>query len=167
MFWDDHKFSIFFSSIFSSFTTILDSCFGQSSSDRPNISQQSLYIPFRPDQSIDYEPIQWQADPSVPTRFIIQPLSPNRILKPFNEPTNDDDEQNYVDRVGDEENKVPKITLKKKGKKKKQQVNKVETNNDAAIQLNTSSNRISSAGHKYPVNILLLDLYFYILIKLF
>jgi hypothetical protein len=35
------------------------------------------------------------------------------------------------------------------------------------IQLNTSSNRISSVGHKFPVSILLLNLYFYTLIKFF
>ncbi|CAF2702337.1 unnamed protein product [Rotaria sp. Silwood2] len=144
------------------FTTILDSCLSQSLSNRPNISQQPLYIPFRPDKSIDYEPIQWQTDSSIPTRFIVKPSSPSRILQPRNEPTNDNntntviiddnDDQNYVDAVGDEENEVPKITIKKKGKKKKQQpkVNTITTNNDVSIQLNTSSNRISSAGHKFP-----------------
>ncbi|CAF3345062.1 unnamed protein product [Rotaria sp. Silwood1] len=144
------------------FTTILDSCLSQSLSNRPNISQQPLYVPFRPDKSIDYEPIQWQTDPSIPTRFIVQPPSPSRILQPRNEPTNDNntntviiddnDDQNYVDAVGDEENEVPKITVKKKGKKKKQQqkVNIITTSNDTSIQLNTSSNRISSAGHKFP-----------------
>ncbi|CAF4263022.1 unnamed protein product, partial [Adineta steineri] len=44
------------------FTTILDSCLG--SSDRPKIIEQSLYLPFRTDQPMEYEPIQWQADSS-------------------------------------------------------------------------------------------------------
>jgi hypothetical protein len=133
--------------------------------DRPNISQQSLYLPFRPNQPIDYETIQWQTDSSVLKRFIVHPPSPNQVLQPRNEQTNDNntntvvilddnDDKNYVEAVGDEENEVPKVTTKKKGKKKKQHVNTVETNSDASVQLNTSSNRVSSAGHKYPVNIL-------------
>ncbi|CAF1078729.1 unnamed protein product [Rotaria sordida] len=146
------------------FTTILDSCLSQSLSNRSNISQQPLYIPFRPDKPIDYEPIQWQTDDSsIPTRFIVRPPSSSRILQPRNEPTNDNntntvvlddnDDQHYVDAVGDEENELPKITIKKKGKKKKQQqpkVNIITTNNDISVQLNTSSNRTSSAGHKFP-----------------
>lgn len=51
-------------------------------------------------------------------------------------------------------------------RKKQQLVDIVETNKDAIIQLNTS-NRNSSAGHKFPVNILLRNFYFYILIKFF
>ncbi|CAF4946619.1 unnamed protein product, partial [Rotaria socialis] len=80
---------------------------GQSSINRPHVFKQPLYIPFRSDQPIDYEPIQWQADPSVPTRFIVQPSSPSRVLQPRNEQTNDNntntviiddnDDQNYID----------------------------------------------------------------------
>lgn len=145
--------------IFSSFITILDSCLEQLSLTRPNISQQPLYIPFRPDKPIDYEPIQWQVDTSVPSRFIVQPPSPSQILQPRNEPNNENntnvvplddiDDHNYVDAIGDEENEPPKTIVKKKVKKKKQQVNPVVVNNDASIQLNTSSNRVSSAGHKF------------------
>ncbi|CAF1541251.1 unnamed protein product, partial [Adineta steineri] len=137
------------------FTTILDSCLG--SSDRPKIIEQSLYLPFRTDQPMEYEPIQWQADSSSTSRFIVQPPSPNRILQPRNEPNNntpvilidDNDDQNYVDANGDEENEAPKIT-KKKGKKKKQQPKVIEDNNDTSIQLNTSSNRTSTNGQKLP-----------------
>ncbi|CAF3916527.1 unnamed protein product, partial [Adineta steineri] len=136
--------------------TILDSCLG--SSDRPKIIEQSLYLPFRTDQPMEYEPIQWQADSSSTSRFIVQPPSPNRILQPRNEPNNnntpvilidDNDDQNYVDANGDEENEAPKIT-KKKGKKKKQQAKVIESNNDTSIQLNTSSNRTSTNGQKLP-----------------
>ncbi|CAM4921307.1 unnamed protein product [Rotaria socialis] len=146
-----------------SFTTILDYCLGQSSINRPHVFKQPLYIPFRSDQPIDYEPIQWQADPSVPKRFIVQPSSPSRVLQPRNEQTNDNntntviiddnDDQNYIDAMGDEENEAPKAASKKKAKKKKQQqqqTNTVTTNDDVSIQLNNSSNRISSAGHKFP-----------------
>ncbi len=160
------------SSIFSPFTAILDSCLGQSSSDHLNISQHPLYIPFRLDQPIDYESIQWQTDSSTPTCFVVQPLSSNRILQPRNELINDNnantvalDDRNDVDGIGDNENKIPEVTIKKKGKKKKQQqqiVNMIETNNDASTQLN----RTSSTGHKFPVNILLFNLYFYIFIQL-
>ncbi len=152
------------SSIFSPFTAILDSCLGQSSSDHLNISQHPLYIPFRLDQPIDYESIQWQTDSSTPACFVVQPLSSNRILQPRNELINDNnpntialDDRNYVDGVGDNENKIPEVTIKKKGKKKKQQ-QQIVTNSDATTQLNTSSNRTSSAGHKFQVNILLLNL---------
>ncbi len=144
----------------------MDSCLGRSSLDRPNISEQSLYLPFRADQPIEYEPIQWQTDPSSTSRFVVQPPpSPNRILQPRNEPNTDqqinntnvilldeNDDQNYVDANGDEENEAPK-PLKKKGKKKKQQAKIIENTNDASIQLNTSSNRTSTTGQKLPVNI--------------
>jgi len=133
----------------------LDSCLGRSLSDRPKISDQSLYLPFRPDQPIEYEPIQWQTDPS---HFIVQPPSPSRVLQPRNEPNNntniilldDNEDQNYVDANGDEENEPPK--LKKKGKKKKQQAKIIENNDDTSIQLNTSSNRTSTTGQKLQVN---------------
>ncbi|CAF3683383.1 unnamed protein product [Rotaria sp. Silwood1] len=146
------------------FTIILESCLGRSLSDRPKISEQSLYLPFRSDQSIEYEPIQWQTDPSSTSRFVIQPLSPSRVLRPRNEPNtdqelinnntnvillDDNDDQNYVDANGDEENEVPKLA-KKKGKKKKQQVKMIENNNDTSTQLNTSSNRTSTTGQKFP-----------------
>ncbi len=130
----------------------MDSCLGRSSSDRPKISDQPLYLPFRSDQPIEYEPIQWQTDPS---RFVVQPLSPNRILQPRNEPNiillDDNEDQNYVDANGDEENEPPKLT-KKKGKKKKQQAKIIENNDDTSIQLNTSSNRTSTTGQKLQVN---------------
>jgi hypothetical protein len=137
----------------------LDSCLGRSSSDRPKLSDQSLYLPFRGDQPIEYEPIQWQTDPSSTSRFVVQLPSPNRILQPRNEQNidqqtniillDDNDDQNYVDANGDEENEPPKIT-KKKGKKKKQQAKVIENNNDTSIQLNTSSNRTSTTGQKLP-----------------
>jgi len=102
---------------------------------------------------------------------VVQPLSSNTILQPRNELINDNnantvalDDRNYVDGVGDNENKIPEVTIKKKGKKKKQQqqiVNMIETNSDASTQLNTSSNRTSSTGQKFQVNILLLNLYFF------
>ncbi len=130
----------------------MDSCLGRSLSDRPKISDQSLYLPFRPDQPIEYEPIQWQTDPS---RFVVQPPSPNRVLQPRNEPNiillDDNEDQNYVDANGDEENEPPKL-IKKKGKKKKQQAKIIENNNDTSIQLNTSSNRTSTTGQKLQVN---------------
>ncbi|CAF2627019.1 unnamed protein product [Rotaria sp. Silwood2] len=147
-----------------SFTTILDSCLDRSLSDRPKISEQSLYLPFRSDQPIEYESIQWQADPSSISRFVIQPLSPSRVLQPRNEPNteqeinnnntnvillDDNDDQNYVDANGDEENEAPKST-KKKGKKKKQQAKMTENNNDTSTHLNTSSNRTSMTGQKFP-----------------
>jgi hypothetical protein len=153
-----------------SFATILDSCLGRSSTDRLKISDQLLYLPFRADQPIEYEPIQWQTDP----RFVVQAPSPSRVLQPRNEPNtdqqinnntniillDDNDDQNYVDANGDEENEPPK--LKKKGKKKKQQAKLIETNNDTSIQLNTSSNRASTTGQKLQVNI-----FFFSIIVLF
>jgi len=154
----DVHLSIFLSR---SFTTILDACLGRSSSDRPKISDQPLYLPFRADQPIEYEPIQWQNDPSSTSRFVVQLPSPSRVLQPRNEPNtdqqtniillDDNDDQNYVDANGDEENEPPKLT-KKKGKKKKQQAKVVENNDDTSIQLNTSSNRTSTIGQKLQVN---------------
>lgn len=139
----------------------MDSCLGRSSTDRPKFSEQSLYLPFRADQPIEYEPIQWQTEPS--SRFIVQPPSPSHVLQPRNEPNtdqptntiliDDNDDQNYVDAIGDEENEAPKVT-KKKGKKKKQPVKVIENNDDTSIQLNTSSNRTSTTGQKLPVNII-------------
>ncbi len=155
----------------------MDLCLGCSSSDRPQISDQSLYLPFRADQPIEYDPIQWQTDPSSTARFIVQPPSPNRILQPRNEPNteqqinnnntniillDDNDDQNYVDANGDEENEAPKVT-KKKGKKKKQQPKIIESNDDTSIQLNTSSNRTSTAGQKLQVNIPVFFKYFCII----
>jgi hypothetical protein len=144
----------------------LDSCLGCSSTDRPKLPDQTLYLPFRDDQPIEYEPIQWQTDPSSTSRFIVQPLSPSRVLQPRNEPNtdqqinnnnntniillDDNDDQNYVDANGDEENEAPKLT-KKKGKKKKQQAKIIENTNDTSIQLNTSSNRTSTTGQKLQV----------------
>ncbi len=139
----------------------MDSCLGCSSSDRPKISDQSLYLPFRNDQPIEYEPIQWQNDPSSTSRFVVQAPSPSRVLQPRNEPNidqqmnniillDDNDDQNYVDANGDEENEPPKLT-KKKGKKKKQ-AKVPENNDDTSIQLNTSSNRTSTTGQKLQVN---------------
>jgi hypothetical protein len=132
----------------------LDSCLGRSSSDRPKISEQSLYLPFRADQPMEYEPIQWQPDSSSTSRFVVQPASPNRVLQPRNEPNiillDDNDDQDYIDAIGDEENEAPKA--KKKGKKKKQQAKPIEKDNDASIQLNTSSNRTSTTGQKLGVN---------------
>ncbi len=152
----------------------MDSCLGRSSSDRPKLSDQSLYLPFRGDQAIEYEPIQWQTDPSSTSRFVVQLPSPNRILQPRNEQNidqqtniillDDNDDQNYVDANGDEENEPPKIT-KKKGKKKKQA--KMIENNDTSIQLNTSSNRTSTTGQKLPVNIFLNDLFLQLFINHF
>lgn len=146
-----------------SFTTILDSCLGRSSADRPNICDQPLFLPFRSDQPIEYEPIQWQTEPSSTSRFVVQPPSPSRVLQPRHEPNNDtqanntniillddNDEQNYVDANGDEENEAPKVT-KKKGKKKKQQAKVVEQNDETSMQLNTSSNRTSTTGQKPQV----------------
>lgn len=132
-----------------------------------NQFEQSLYLPFRSEQTIQYEPINWQNESSsAPARFIIQPpTSPNQILHVRNEPNNDNhtntvvivddlDDKNYVDTNGDEENQAPKVVIKKKAKKKKQipQVNPVETTTDSASVLNTSSNRASTTGYKYPVN---------------
>ncbi|UJR13613.1 hypothetical protein I4U23_000626 [Adineta vaga] len=141
-----------------SFTTILDACLGSSSTDHPKLSDRPLYLPFRGDQPIEYEPIQWQPDPPAPSRFIVQPSSPSRILQPRNEPNtneqintillDDNDDQNYVDAIGDEENEAPKI-IKKKAKKKKQ-AKMIENNEDTSIQLNTSSNRTSTTGQKLP-----------------
>lgn len=147
-----------------SFSTILDACLGSSSSDRPKLIDQPLYLPFRDDQPMEYEPIQWQPDPPA-TRFVVQPTSPSRVLQPRHEPNtdqtttnnantillDDNDDQNYVDANGDEENEAPKI--KKKAKKKKQP-KVIETNDDTSIQLNTSSNRTSTTGQKLPVTIL-------------
>lgn len=131
--------------------------------DRPKISNQSLYLPFRTDQPIEYESIQWQNEPASTSRFIVQPPSPNRVLQPRNEanieqPTttivlDDNDDQNYVDTIGDDENEIPKI-IKKKGKKKKQVAKSIENNDDVSIQLNNSSNRTSTTGQKLPVSIL-------------
>ena len=120
---------VFFSAniFFRSFTTILDACLGRSISDRPQISDRSLYFPFRGDQPIEYEPIQWQSEPS---RFVVQPPSPSRILQPRNEPNidqamndntniillDDNDDQNYVDANGDEENEAPKTTKEERKK---------------------------------------------------
>lgn len=147
----------------------MDSCLGQSLSDRPNISEQSLYLPFRSDQPIEYEQIQWQIDPSSTSRFAIQQLSPGRVLQPRNEPNtdqqlsndntniillDDNEDQDYIDANGDEENEVP-ILNKKKGKKNKHQEKPIENNNDSSVQLNTSSNRTSGTGQKFPVIILL------------
>ena len=144
-----------------SFTTILDSCFGRSSSDRPKLSDQPLFLPFRGDQPIEYEPIQWQSESSSTSRFVVQPPSPSRVLQPRNEPNNDlqntniillddNDEQNYVDANGEEENEAPKVT-KKKGKKKKQPAKVIEQNDETSMQLNTSSNRTSTTGQKPQV----------------
>ena len=151
-----------------SFTAILDSCLGRASSDRPKISEQSLYLPFRADQPIEYDPIQWQVDSSSTSRFVVQPPSPSRALQPRTEPNtdqqinnnnttniillDDNDDQNYIDANGDEENEAPKVTKKKGKKKKQQQAKMVESNDDASIQLNTSSTRASTAGQKLGVN---------------
>lgn len=134
-----------------SFTNILESCLGSTLSDRPKFSDQSLYFPFRSDQPIEYEPIQWQPEP---TRFAVQTQSPSRVLQARNEPNtdqqtntillDDNDDQNYVDANGDEENEAPKVT-KKKGKKKKQQAQVVtESHDETTTQLNTSTNRTST-----------------------
>ncbi|CAF1215274.1 unnamed protein product [Rotaria sordida] len=137
-----------------SFTTILDSCLGRSLSDRPKISEQSIYLPFRSDQPIEYEAVQWQTDPSSPSR-VLQPChEPNTDQQINNNNTNvilldDNDDQNYIDANGDEENEPPKLP-KKKGKKKKQQAKMIENNNDTSVQLNTSSNRTSITGQKFP-----------------
>ena len=100
--------------------------------------------------------------PSSPSRILQPRLEPNIDLHATSNQTNvilldDNDDQNYVDANGDEENEVPKVVVKKKGKKKKQQQQQeqepkaMEIDPDASIQLNTSSNRTSTAGHKYPV----------------
>ena len=101
--------------------------------------------------------------PSSPNRVLQPRLEPNIDLQTTSNQTNvilldDNDDQNYVDANGDEENEAPKVVTKKKGKKKKQQQQQqqqepkaMETDPDASIQLNTSSNRTSTAGHKYPV----------------
>lgn len=147
-----------------SFTTILDACLGRSSTDRPKTCDQPLFLPFRGDQPIEYEPIQWQNEPSSTSRFVVQPTSPSRVLQARNEPNNDtqannntniillddNDDQNYVDANGDEENEAPKVT-KKKGKKKKQPAKVIEQNDDTTMQLNTSSNRTSTTGQKPQV----------------
>jgi hypothetical protein len=144
----------------------LDSCLGRSSSDRPIIPEQPLYLPFRADQLLEYEPIQWQTDPASTSRFIVQPPSPNRILQARNEPNTDqqtinnntnvilldDNDENYIDANGEEENEAPKVTTKKKGKKKKQ-AKIIESNDDTSIHLDTSSNRTSTAGQRFPVKI--------------
>lgn len=115
-----------------SFSTILDACLGRSSSsDRPKIPEQSLYLPFRTDQPMEYEPIQWQIDPPSTTRFVVQPSSPSRILQPRNvdQQTNntnvilldDNDDQDYVDANGDEENEAPKIIKKRQKRKNNKQ----------------------------------------------
>lgn len=135
----------------------MDSCLGRSSADRPKLFDQPLFLPFRGDQPIEYESIQWQNEPS---RFVVQPPSPSRVLQPRNEPNNDPqnniillddiDDQNYVDAIGDEENEAPKVT-KKKGKKKKQAAKVIEQNDETSMQLNTSSNRTSMTGQKPQV----------------
>ncbi len=154
----------------------MDSCLGRSASDRPKLSNQSLYLPFRADQPIEYEPIQWQADPSTTSRFAVQPPSPSRILQPRNEPNtdqqnnnntnvivlDDNEDQNYVDANGDEENEAPKL-VKKKGKKKKQAAKIIENNDETSVQLNTSSNRTSTTGQKLPVRTCFNDLIFCII----
>lgn len=144
----------------------MDFCLGPSLSDCPKISEQSLYLPFRSDQPIEYEPIQWQADCSSASRFAMQPISPSRVLQSRNEPNidehannnnntnvillDDNDDQDYLDANGDEENEAPKLT-KKKFKKKKHEAHIVENNNDTSLHLNTSSNRTSATGQKFPV----------------
>ena len=138
----------------------MDSCYGRSTLDRPKLSDQSIYLPFRGDQPVEYEPIQWQNDASSTSRFVVQAPSPNRVLQPRNEPNadnntnvillDDNDDQNYVDANGDEENEAPKLA-KKKAKKKK--VAKAPENiEESSMQLNTSSNRTSTTGQKLQVN---------------
>jgi len=140
---------------FSSFTTILDSCLGSLSASVPKHTfEQSLHLPFRSDQAIQYESINWQNESSAPVRFIVQPTSPNQMLKISNEPNNANQTNTDVIRDDDEENQAPKVVIKKKTKKKKQipQVNPTETTTDSAAVLNTSSNRTSTTGYKYHVN---------------
>jgi len=110
-----------------SFTSILDSCVG----NHPKFPDRQIYFPFRPDQPIEYEPIQWQPEP------------PTRVLQPRNEPNtillDDNDDQNFVD----EENEEPK----KKIKKKKPAA--VENPDETTTQLNTSANRPQKLSSKW------------------
>ena len=152
------------------FATILDSCLGRTTLNRATLSDKAVYLPFRADQPVEYEPIQWQNEITSGARFAVAPPSPTRVLQPRSEPNvdqttmgnnnntniiliDDNDDQNYVDAMGDEENEVPKVITKKKGKKKKQVPKVIETSDDTSINLNTSSNRMSNTGQKHPVTI--------------